>query len=308
MSEPFEPIPIGALSRMSGVPAETIRTWERRYGLLSPERDQRDRRVYAEVDVRRLQLVARLVEQGERVADLARMNDAQLEHRLLAYQDGPAAGLPAVLRAAVVHPTLAEVLAGPVHSVARRMTVVASSPTLRELHLDGTVDVLFLDLDTLGPDPLAAVDGALTRLAPSSVVLLYHYAPRSMRRALRARAVRLVAAPLPIAQIRQHGVDALLASGLRDAQPTSELRSIRFPRPQLERLMHRATALECECPNHLAELLLSLQQFEGYSRACAARDEDDAALHRDLADGTASARVVIEELLVRVCDHDGIEI
>ena len=52
----------------------------------------------------------------------------------------------------------------------------------------------------------------------------------------------------------------------------------------------------------------SLVAFEDYSRACASRDEEDAAMHTRLADGTARARGAMEELLDALCDHEGIDI
>jgi DNA-binding transcriptional MerR regulator len=53
---------VGALSRATGVPISTLRTWERRYGLPRPSRTEGGRRVYSEEDlsiVRRMQALHR---------------------------------------------------------------------------------------------------------------------------------------------------------------------------------------------------------------------------------------------------------
>jgi hypothetical protein len=75
----------------------------------------------------------------------------------------------------------------------------------------------------------------------------------------------------------------------------------KFTDAQLGTLRERRSRLACECPNHVAELVASLVAFERYSRTCANRDDDDAAMHRVLASATAEARrtmeVVLEELL-----------
>jgi MerR family transcriptional regulator, light-induced transcriptional regulator len=55
---------IGALSRAIGVPIETIRTWERRYGVPSAERTEAGHRRYPLAMVERLLWVARAVERG----------------------------------------------------------------------------------------------------------------------------------------------------------------------------------------------------------------------------------------------------
>lgn len=300
-------IPIGVLSRTSGVPSETIRTWERRYSLLSPERDHRDRRMYGEEDIRRLRLVAQLVESGERVADLARLTNDQLQDRLQVHQLGEQVTLPTVLRAAVVHPTLGEHLAGPVPSVGSRLEVVSCSDSVDALDVEPPIDVLYLDLSALGPEPAVVAQQVTERWRPKATVVLYHYASRPVRQTLSALPLRLVQSPLPLEQIRQHAVDALMCQGARPAPANAE-RPVRFERPQLERLVHRAATIQCECPNHLATLLLQLRQFELYSRDCAARSREDAQLHRDLELGAGQARTLLEDLLVRVCAYDGLEI
>lgn len=55
---------IGQASTASGVPAVTIRAWERRYGLLSPSRTESGYRMYSEEEVGRLRRMASLVATG----------------------------------------------------------------------------------------------------------------------------------------------------------------------------------------------------------------------------------------------------
>jgi hypothetical protein len=82
----------------------------------------------------------------------------------------------------------------------------------------------------------------------------------------------------------------------------------RFTDEELGRLRETRTGLDCECPNHLAVLVSALISYERYSADCLSRDAEDAALHRAMGDGTARARQILEELLVRVCEQDGIRI
>ena len=81
----------------------------------------------------------------------------------------------------------------------------------------------------------------------------------------------------------------------------------RFNTQQLMRLAKASTAIDCECPHHLAQLVGDLTAFEIYSAQCANRDADDAALHRYLHWTTAQARALIEAALERVADAEGIE-
>lgn len=56
--------PIRTLSRLTGVPAVTLRAWERRHRLLTPTRTEKGHRLYSEADVDRVRQVLALLERG----------------------------------------------------------------------------------------------------------------------------------------------------------------------------------------------------------------------------------------------------
>lgn len=76
---------IGAVSRMLGVPAATLRTWEERYAVVAPERSQGGHRLYSRSHVEQLRFLVVNVEQGMSPADA---------HRLLAERMAGGDGLP----------------------------------------------------------------------------------------------------------------------------------------------------------------------------------------------------------------------
>lgn len=80
----------------------------------------------------------------------------------------------------------------------------------------------------------------------------------------------------------------------------------RFSRAELERLLEMSSAIRCECPNHLASLVSSLQAFERYSESCVQRNEQDAYVHQMLHRETGKARTLLEEALEKLCLHEGI--
>lgn len=73
---------IGALSRATGVPVSTLRTWERRYGFPSPERLPSGHRRYRSTAVGRLRLVAQALEQGHRASSVLGEPAEALRRRL----------------------------------------------------------------------------------------------------------------------------------------------------------------------------------------------------------------------------------
>jgi methanogenic corrinoid protein MtbC1 len=71
---------IGALSRACGIPAETLRTWERRYGYPVPDRKASGQRVYPLASVPRLRRIAEALSHGHRPGEVvAASEDALLE-------------------------------------------------------------------------------------------------------------------------------------------------------------------------------------------------------------------------------------
>jgi methylmalonyl-CoA mutase cobalamin-binding subunit len=69
--------PIRAVSKMTGIGIDTLRAWERRYGAVTPLRDDRGR-MYTEADVARLRLLSGAVEQGHSIGRLAGLSNDQL--------------------------------------------------------------------------------------------------------------------------------------------------------------------------------------------------------------------------------------
>jgi len=71
--------PIGYVSRRTGLAPEIIRSWERRFGVVEPQRDSNRRRLYSDEDVRRLTLLKRGVDTGRSISDLADLEPDALE-------------------------------------------------------------------------------------------------------------------------------------------------------------------------------------------------------------------------------------
>lgn len=64
--------PIRTLSARTGIGASTLRAWERRYGLLLPERTPKGHRLYSEADVRLVERMRTLLEEGHTLAAIVK--------------------------------------------------------------------------------------------------------------------------------------------------------------------------------------------------------------------------------------------
>jgi hypothetical protein len=67
-----------------------------------------------------------------------------------------------------------------------------------------------------------------------------------------------------------------------------------------------SSTISCECPRHVAELLMQLSGFEAYSAECAHRDPADAALHAYLGQVAGTARALFEQALERLAVQEGL--
>ena len=77
MSETKHPIQI--VSRRTGLSADVIRAWERRYKAVKPSRSANGRRLYSDNDVKKLMLLQRIISGGRRIGDIAKLNIKNLE-------------------------------------------------------------------------------------------------------------------------------------------------------------------------------------------------------------------------------------
>ncbi len=78
--------PIRAVAKLTGVPLDTIRAWERRYGAVTPRRDARGR-IYSEKEVQRLVLLRDAVARGHAIGQVAEVADDDLRELLRQTED-----------------------------------------------------------------------------------------------------------------------------------------------------------------------------------------------------------------------------
>ena len=94
---------IKEIANLTGVNAFTIRIWEKRYNLTSPQRTDTNIRVYSQDDLHKILAVAMLVKRGFKISEVARLPLAQLSEKLRTLetmQDDPESKVNALLAAA----------------------------------------------------------------------------------------------------------------------------------------------------------------------------------------------------------------
>jgi DNA-binding transcriptional MerR regulator len=317
MSRTKQPLPestyrIGAVSRLTGIAADTLRVWERRYRLVEPRRSPKGNRVYTRDDVTRLAFIKRLVDAGHAIGTVAELSLEQLQARLAA-EGGRAAtvrpGLAKVCRVAILGDALPIRLAA--GGAPEGIEVVASqrdAGRFLEQISAARPEVLVLEYPTLHEETVAEVQRLLARSGAARAVIVYGFGRQDLVSRLDTLRTVPVRAPVDPGSLRRWCVAAGLAQapagpGIEEtlAQP---LPATRFLSEELARVAVASTTVKCECPHHLADLISGLSAFEQYSAECENRSPDDAALHAYLHATTAKARSLMEEALARVLEAE----
>lgn len=71
--------PIQVVSRRTGLSADVLRVWEKRYGVVEPGRSGGGHRLYSDLDVERLSLLNRAVSAGRRISRIAGLPVPELQ-------------------------------------------------------------------------------------------------------------------------------------------------------------------------------------------------------------------------------------
>lgn len=73
---------IGAVTRLTGLSADVVRVWERRYGAIRPVRSEGGSRLYSDADVARLRQLRQAIERGHAIGQVATLAQSVLEQLL----------------------------------------------------------------------------------------------------------------------------------------------------------------------------------------------------------------------------------
>lgn len=315
--DPTEPrYRIGAIARLTGIPADTLRVWERRYQVVTPERSAKGSRLYSREDVTRLALIKRLVDAGHAIGSIAGLNLVQLQSRL----ETLASALPAreggprrPVRVAALGDTLPGSLggAGPALEGLEVLVLERDAARFREAARQARPDVLLLELPSVHEETGSEVRALLQASGARRALVIYAFGRAESVRRLDTAEVTPLRAPVDPGELRRWCLAAGSAQGPLPGELIPGLpeppAARRYDSETLSRIALASTTVRCECPHHLAQLVFSLAAFEQYSAECESRNAEDAALHRYLHLTTARARAMIEEALARVVELEGLE-
>ncbi len=302
---------IGAVEKLTGIPASSIRIWERRHAVVNPERSASGTRYYSRADIERLKLIRELTEAGDAISEIAALSDDALARRRTEFRSRRPGGAAAA-RVMLIGSFTQEVLAAVRGETS--LKEVTHFGSAGEAKTDaGKPDVVVINTPNLHRDDAARLHALRREIGAGAVIVIYRFASSQVLRALDAPEISLMQAPVRADDLlmRLRGIGEITAA--RTSDTLDDLLALphstpRFTAEQLHRFATLETVVKCECPRHLADLIAALQAFEQYSAECESRSEDDAQLHARLHRGSALCRDVLEQLLEQTLEAEGLPV
>jgi len=322
----------GAVARMAHMPVATLRIWEQRYQAVRPTTEPSGHRLYSPADVQRVLLLRQLTEQGHAIGSIAGLDSAQLQqvahtHAGTTAGAGPRAARPAApLRLVVVGQALAARLQRP--AVARRLAhpaqvaaVFASLAEAARAAAGTGTDVLIWQSPGLQASVPPELEAAQRAWRARQVAVVYRFAGAAASKAF-VDTGAIVARESPDDEALGAwlaSLEATLAASAVESAPVSVSSEVpglpvggvatrRFDDAALTAIAGLSPTLACECPRHVAELLMQLSSFEAYSAGCAKRSPADAELHAYLQRVAGASRALFESALESVARHEGLHL
>ena len=320
---------IAAVCRITGLNAPSLRMWEKRHQVVNPQRTDTGRRQYTRRDIQRLTLLKALSDHGHSIRTLVELPIVELERRLeecskgaSLQESGSGSDESRLCRIAVVGSHIATLLETENSFLEDEATFQTYENFDEAESADSgeEADLLVIEIPALFSEDTSRVRRLVTRFQALRAVIIYVYAQeRTLENLSEDQGViTAIRAPVTLADLREIcKTDIALAcrsaSGIIENAPipdgnSGEFRERKFSQSQLAKLGNISSAVDCECPNHLASLLEALNGFEEYSAQCENRNTADAKVHAYLHQMTAHARATIEDALEVLIEFEDIEV
>lgn len=296
---------IGTVARLTGLKADTLRVWERRYGLGASQKSASGRRQYTQGDLEHLQLVAALVGSGARIGEIASAGRKTLEALLQQVARNGEAPPPPKPRIAFLGEPLCDwldrhqgCLAG-VDALLLRAGGDALPEGVRERLLG--CDALVLFTPHLGGAAVESATALRVDLEVDRVILVHDGA--GGRGEARARAAGLATLPFPpepgrlTFELSRCATEHLARRGCADMGELMQVQPREFSAEELAAAASLRSGPDCECTRQIAQLAASLSDAEALSAQYPAESWHDAAVHARAYVFTAQARWLIERAL-----------
>ena len=301
---------IGTVARLTGLKPDTLRVWERRYGLKASHKSQTGRRQYTQADLDHFHLIAYLVDRGVKIGEIAKSDRKTLEMLLEQQGDKQSEPLPSIKPKALF---IGHELCGwldkhqgcisGVSAFLARMTVAEAMTNLQE---EQPVDILVVHSASLTLQQIKTIETIFQRTRAKKTLVLYQFANDQWLSELKSMGHTSLQYPIEASQLAfelgKIKLDQETRMGVGNVSEMMPAKPKIFNDAELRAAAEEKIVLDCECPRHLSDLIRSLNEFEDYSSACSVDNWKDAAIHTSIYAYTCQARHLMEKALQAAMD------
>ncbi len=282
---------IGTVASLTEISVERLRAWERRYGLQPAHRSGKTR-FYNLEQVGRLKKIKRLIDNGHPISSLVSLTDEQLNERLVVQRN--LAIKPA--SAGLIGPNLLVLEQQQDHT--SRIDVRARWANMDAFMSDqsaaDTLDVIVVQLPVLLSQHIEKIG----KFQPKSrIVAIYQFATAKHIAATQELGVPTLNWPTSWQEI-EHACATTAGMPLRAARTAAR----RFTDEELIAIAASSDD-QSNCPQHLVELISSLNAFADYSLEYA-EEAVATALYQRVHTDTTQARAQLELALEVLVEAD----
>lgn len=315
----FEPRPlygIGTVGRLTGLRPDTLRAWERRYGLGASHKSATGRRQYTQSDLEHLQLIAALVNDGARIGEIANSERKTLEmllrQRGIRGREALSKSKP---RAVFVGAALCKWLdshqgcISGVDALLARMDIAAIEESAFAV-LKGS-DVMVLECASLSRASVTRIKSLHDDALAKRIIVVYQFGNTQWLEDLEAAGIAAMAFPPDAGklafEIARNIAESEISAGESDLGELMTAKPRQFGAVELAAAASLESTLDCECPKHIAQLITALIAFEEYSASCSVDNWHEAAVHSCIYAYAGQARHLMEKALRTVLEERGEE-
>jgi len=173
------------------------------------------------------------------------------------------------------------------------------------------VSLLVVDCPAVSMAHIQAIETLAERLGSPGVMVTYRMANERWLAELTRRGANALEFPMEPARLAYEmgrvAVEMETKQGEYDLGELVKAKPRMYTDSELAAAGKLKRVLNCECPNHIVELVSMLNHFEEYSTSCAVESWSDAAVHSCIYAYTNQARYLMEKALKSVLDERGLE-
>ena len=297
---------IGTVARIIGVSTHTLRAWEKRYDLNLANRNASGRREYPAGEIEKLKMIKSVLKLGYKISDVAHLSINELA-QLKSNESSSSEGTS---------------------TQSKKRRVLIYGKKLSHLVFQSRTNIRYqvfeelIDLADLVESESAIVNGVVLSFnkVDAEIEELIYTIKLGFKRPLPL----IVLSETPLSSdIQQrlaashietiddgfdlHTIKDILQSTRFDIEAKGSPKSS-LNKGQVRQLLDHKSEIYCECPNHLADVYVKLDEFISYSKTCEILSPKDAAVHQHINQKLQEIKSDLTQVIWDVAEIDGIDL